>query len=399
MTATPEASVSIDFQQVREQVKKLGENAPQRARQFEAMRREAGSVLADVARSGRLLLERVEAAVQFNPRLRSALPGDEALDEGFPLPNLPEKASLLAADGSQIFPDRHGSVYYSLINVGAICMARGEARAPSQTIRSRLLYDEQMYTENGRITERLVALMRDLGERTMLAELADGLETPILTLTDGPLELWDSGGPGEQAVFEKYFDEYLDALRALQQQGASTAGYIDKPGSDLVVRLLEIANLPLADLQQAGRERPFRGLTDVELLSPFLEPGERSAVFGIQSPTANRYSGDLALHFFYLNVAPRGAERPYLARVEIPSWVAADRGTVDDVHALLIEQSRILGARPYPYMLHRSHEVAVVSRDEKQQVEAMIELELMRQGLEVGPASYKSSAKQAGKRT
>ncbi len=59
-------------------------------------------------------------------------------------------------------------------------------------------------------------------------------------------------------------------------------------------------------------------------------------------------------------------------RVEIPEWVAANRTKVDELHATLIEQCKIMGSKPLPYLIHRSHEVAVVTMDEKRQIENMI---------------------------
>jgi hypothetical protein len=120
---------------------------------------------------------------------------------------------------------------------------------------------------------------------------------------------------------------------------------------------------------------------------------ERSAVFAIQSQSAKSYQDGLKLHFFYLNVGR--AERSYVARVEIPAWVAEDKGNLDNLHAVLIEQCRVMGARPYPYLLHRAHETAVVNLPEKEQVTAMITQELRRRGLAVGDLSNKQSAKQA----
>ena len=65
----------------------------------------------------------------------------------------------------------------------------------------------------------------------------------------------------------------------------------------------------------------------------------------------NSIPSALALHFFYLNV---GAENDdYLARVEIPAWVAENPAQLDTLHAVLISQCRMLGPRPYPYLLHR----------------------------------------------
>lgn len=393
--------MSLDFQQVRQQVVALGENAPRREEQRRELRARASAALTEWAGQLELLGQKVQAAVTLNPQLRSALPRREALDASAPLPPLPPAASLLAADGSQINPDRHGWVEYCLVNVGAIHMTHGSPAAPVHTIRSQLLYDEAMYTENGRLTERLVALMRDLAERQLLAELAETLPHPIITLTDGPLELWAGrAGEVEAKEFDRRFEEYLAALEKLKTLSASTAGYIDKPRGDLLVRLLEIATLPVGDLGKAGRDyRPFRGITDVDLLQDHLSPYERSAVFGIQSSAAGKYSGDLALHFFYLHVGAASDGRPYLVRVEIPAWVAEAPPMLADLHAVLIHQCKALGSTTYPYLLHRSHEVAVVTLDEKEQVETMIALELRRRGLvPEGPSNKQTTKNISGPR-
>jgi hypothetical protein len=72
---------------------------------------------------------------------------------------------------------------------------------------------------------------------------------------------------------------------------------------------------------------------------------------------------------------------------------------LDTLHAVLVSQCRILGSRPYPYLLHRAHEVALVSLDEKDQVISMIMQELRKRGVEVGEKSNKQANKDLGGRT
>ena len=309
--------------------------------------------------------------------------------------------TLLAADGSQINPDRHASVDYCLVNVGAIKMRHGRDDSPTTIVRSQLLYDEDMYTDRGRLTEQLVALRRDLYERELLADLAQGEGHPLITLTDGPLELWvGSAGGQNEPEFQRTFKAYLKALSRLHETGAVTAGYIDKPRGDLLVRLLEIALLELNELEEAGKrdKRRLLGVTDSDLFRGILAPGQRSAVFGIQSQNADMYAEHLGLHFFYLNVGGEG-DKAYPVRVEVPAWVAQDPQALDWTHAILVHQCKILGTRTYPYLLHRSHEIAVVTLDEKAQVERMIALELQRRGLGVRDGSQKQAVKDSAGRT
>jgi hypothetical protein len=72
---------------------------------------------------------------------------------------------------------------------------------------------------------------------------------------------------------------------------------------------------------------------------------------------------------------------------------------LDALHAVLVNQCRIMGNRPYPYSLHRAHEAALVTQEEKEQVTQMITLELRRRGIEVEGTSYKQSAKDLPGRT
>ncbi|HEX8918830.1 MAG TPA: DNA double-strand break repair nuclease NurA, partial [Chloroflexota bacterium] len=245
--------------------------------------------------------------------------------------------------------------------------------------------------------EDSVSLRRDLRERETLDQLSNGLPGNVLTFTDGPLELWSASGE-ETRELAMFREKYKGVLSRLQSRGAVTAGYVDKPRADLVVRLLELAKMSpeqLADRQFMRTYHPFRGVDDALLFSgqdqPWIFPGHRSAVFKLQSSSQNVYTGVLTLHFFYLNVGTTG--HPWLVRVEIPQWVADDPVKLDLLHAVLVEQCEIMGYKPYPYLLHRAHETAVVRLDEKTQVEQMLNMELRRHGAPIGEKSPKQTAK------
>lgn len=392
--------MSLDFQQVRQQIKALGEQAPWRARRLAELRQRAAELLTKHAQDLDALRQRVHTVTRLHdPNLRCALPAlenPEPLDAHYPLPPLPAQATILAADGSQIAPDRHAEVNYGLINVGAVQLRLGRPDAPVISVQSRLMYDEDLYTPAGTITEDQLSLMRDLEERRLLAELAAGAELPVITFTDGPMELWGAKDSPDSGEFERSLAQYHAALSSLRELNAATAGYVDKPFANLVVRLLEVASLPEDQLAGVKNSHPLQGVLDLELYRDLLAPGERSAVFALQSRSAQRYRDDLALHFFYLNVGREA--HPWLARVEIPAWVAQNRRMLDDLHAVLVQQCRILGNRPFPYLLHRAHEAAVVTLEEKEQVTQMIALELRNRGVEVGEISSKQSAKNSGGR-
>ncbi len=387
------AIVSLNFQQVQVQVKQMGDVAEVREKHLQELRQRAQAALEEYASQTRKLREKVDRlATGYDPYIRCALPAREPINTRKPLPQLPKNATLIAADGSQVNPDRHAEVNFCLINVGAIQLRMNSPEPPDSFVQGELLYDEQLYTPHGTITDNTLALMRDLNERRILLELATNAgSAPIVTFTDGPLELWSSFDPESATEYQRSLKEYLRVLSKLQEQGVTTAGYVDKPAANLVVRLLEIAITPADEYPEIRRIHPYRMVTDLYLFTQLLRPGERSAVFALQSRSASSYKEELGIHFFYLNVGRE--ERASIARVEIPGWVAKDSDRLDALQAILVHQCQILGNVAYPYLLHRAHEAAVVTRDEKEQLSQMIVLELRRRGLPVGGRSGKGSSK------
>ncbi len=386
--------MAIDFQQLRNQVIEIGNRTPARMERMAALREIAEGLFTDYSHQSEWLKNRVRQVVQnHNPNIRCAVPtsgapgAGEFLNGRVPLPELPESGTVLAADGSQIMPDRHEQVFYALINLGTIRMHYHTGTAPAIAVQTMLYDDDQLYTDFGRISDARLALMRDLYERRILSEMASGAQRPVVSFTDGPMELWGARDGMDVADYRESLDSYLEVLENLRTQGVITAGYVDKPGANLVVRLLELASLDESDLPGVQRSYPLRGVSDFWLFKELLHPGERSAVFAIQSMSSGHYQGDLALHFFYLNVGLHGS--PWIARVELPAWVVNQPGYLDILHAVLVDQCRILGVRPYPYLLHRAHEIALVTRKEKEQVTEMITHEMHRRGLVVTGPSQK----------
>jgi hypothetical protein len=392
--------MNLDYQSIRDQVKQLADTTILRERELGEKLKLALDLMESNAENLDGMRQKVGEVVRnHDPSLRCALPVEETLTASFPAPEPPGGVTIIAADGSQITPDRNAEVNFALINIGAIQMSPDTGEPPITTTNSQLLYDEQLYTTTGRISDAGLALMRDLNERGILAELAEQVAPPVVTFTDGPMELWGgkSGDSEERADFQQSLQLYLDALKRLYELRVITAGYVDKPSANLVVRTLEVLMTAQSELPEIKSIRPLRGVTDTALYRQILVAGERSAVFAMQSQSAKSYAGPLALHFFYLNVGREN--NPYLARIEVPAWVVAEREMLDNLHASLIEQCQVMGARPYPYLLHRAHETAVVKYDDKAQVTQMIVQELRERGVTVGEISAKQFAKQVAGRT
>ncbi len=390
----------IDYQQVYTRIKEIGVGAKERRKKKEESQAFARKLLSQYDSQFDLLRTKVDSAKAADANIRCALPLDESLASSYPPPDAVKEATLIAADGSQINPDRHAAIQFGLVNVGAIIMKLNSGETPQIKTDSELFYGDDLLPNGIPMSDGMVALKRDLAERTKLDELSKGIKGPVITFTDGPIELWGAKGEDGQS-YADFVQKYVGVLSRLQTRGVVTAGYVDKPSADLVIRLLEIASADNEQIQKLREYHPLLGVSDRWLFgepkNPLLPPGHRSAVFAIQSSSEKNYRGALSLHFFYLNVGTDG--HPWPVRVEIPKWIVDDKEKLDLLHGILVEQCNMMGSRPYPYLLHRAHETAVVKNEEKQQIEQMLAMELRRNNEEIDEGSNKQSAKDLKGRT
>ncbi len=319
---------------------------------------------------------------------RCALPAGEQMDVAVDLPPGENPYCVLAADGSQITPDAHEALSVALVNISLIHFQPGSGQAPSVTVNSRFLHNAGGQIVMEQISEEQVNLERDVGELRMLAKGLPENSHPVVALRDGALELFHQ--PRQGRYFDEGFKQYLEGMRALSQKNIILAGYIDKPRADLVVSMLPFS-------VSSRQDADLSGLSDVRLFQELLQPGQRSAIYKLLSSSGTHYQDDLGLHFFYLNTGSKN--KAWIARVEIPAWVAGDRQRVDLLHQALLDQCHLMGQRPYPYLLHRAHEEAVVHQDEKDQLLERLAFELQCQGLGISHRSHKLSAKELPART
>lgn len=384
----------IDYQQIYTRIKEIGQGARGRKKKKEEKQELARNLLNTYASELDLLRSKVDSAKQADSNIRCALPLNETLASSFPVPASVIQATLIAADGSQIAPDRHAALQYYLINVGAIAMQIGSGNTPEIFTATELhMLDE---FEDTFFSDSQVALQRDVSERKKLLEIAMKYSGMVIALTEGQLELWGAVDNDNSKNFEKSLQDYLDTLKELEKQKVSTSGYVDKPGANWVVRLLEIAALPQDELKNLKKSRPLAGVTDLWLFSQILGKHERSAIFALQAKSAEKYTESISIHFFYLNVGDE--KKPKIARVDVPLWVVQKKDVLNNLHYALIEQVKIMGNQPFPYLLHRAHEIAVVTYREKEEIDQMLAIEIRNNGGEVGEISGKQSAKNlAGK--
>jgi hypothetical protein len=311
-----------------------------------------------------------------------------------PLPPLPPDYQVLATDGSQIEPDRHGPALWYLLNIGWAVIQYGATPWAELASAPQLYYrPEDLYVRDGArqapVQGSRLDARRSVAEMEQLAALAARpAAVPRVALSDGFLLLWAYWEGPEGFVRDHFVAQFQAALRRLQAVAVPVAGYISRPrGADVVTLLRQAPPHQSACGRCRGTEPEapcaLDGLAD-RLLFDDLAPGERSALFESQT-LARYYPPELLPRFFYLNV---GRE---VARVELPAWAAVQPDLVARVHAVVVDQCRRgLG---YPVVLARAHEQAVVGGADRQRVE-----ELIRQALVVRGLPDQPSAKQASKR-
>jgi hypothetical protein len=319
--------------------------------------------------------------------------------EMIPATSTPEQAILIAADGSQIFPDYNASSLYYLLNIGVLVYYHGTDERPHQETQPGIFYnDGDMLDETRQVvsnrtvnSRRTVAEIKTLWQQSRLHR-HEGV--PTIAIHDGNLlkffggqDVSNSGG---------LIKEYLGLLVALRDLDTWLVGYVDTPRSSYLISLLHLLDLEPYEITEAmlRNDGELEGLTDATLFSRLLQPGERSAVMVQNSPTNYEYKTFNPNHeiaVVYINVS--STKTPHIARVDMPMWVARDPHALDTVHALILAQCRMQGLRPYPYALTRADELAYISGREKEQVEALIRRELRKNNVRSQDGSAKASSK------
>ncbi len=385
----------INYQQAYQQIKDIGAGSKERRKKKEEARELARNLLASFSFELDELKSKVDSAKAADSNIRCAVPLNEPLASHHPAPDSVIQATIIAADGSQIVPNRHDPLQYYVINVGAIAMQIGSGNTPEVETDTELHVLDEF--DDTYFSDSQVALQRDVAERKKLLGMAEKYSGTVIALTEGQLELWGSVDNENAREFEKSLQDYLHALEEMRQKQIVTGGYVDKPGANWFVKLLEIAGTPADELKNVRKNRLLAGVTDLWLFSQILGEHERSTVFALQAKSAEKYKGALAIHFFYINVGDR--KHPKIARVDVPLWVAENPNILNTLHSVLVEQSKIMGKSPFPYLLHRAHEIAVVTHREKEEIDRLLSRDILSSGGELGEKSGKQSAKDLQGRT
>ena len=378
----------LELSKIIEQVDAMSQELVQRQALYRRLLDNARQALIDFDHVDDTLRKKIDRAQEVDPTWRGAYPCDLSLNARFIPPPTKENASLIAVDGSQIYPNRHGPALYYLINTGVIILRQGTGEAPVVDTHPQVFYSENdLYDNNlNLLNTQMVNSARELEEMRQLAYSAEqerqhfggDLDHLIVAMTDGPLLIWISeeerSAAGEKAAQERV-RAYLQQLQRIKQSQAIPIGYVARPRSANVLRLLHVAQLEIEDItKESVRASRYRALTDATLFSN-LAPNQRTALFKSTARVNKRFADDgHEICFFYINVS-RHKGAPHIARVDIPKWAAEQPQMLDRVHSAIYGDC---DGTDYPYTLIRAHELALVTHQERQELENMLAIAYMR---------------------
>lgn len=379
--------MTLELSKVTTQVTHLGEQAAQRQRELDAVTPHVQQILRDHAEDDQL--RQLAQRAMETRHWRGAIPIGEPLDRAFDPPPHPARLSIVAGDGSQIYPDSHGIALYYLINIGTIIFRHGSGQAPIVNTYPTVSSETESPADDEIISGPVVNARRDVGELTRIADLAlaESATASTVALMDGTLALWVQTASIPEAEQDRVQRDYLQQLDRLREAHLPIGAFLSRPRSTSVTQLAYLATFDDPDKALSSvindRGPAFKGLRDTTVLTTWLQPGQRSALFEV-APAWNTTYRDRghSIHFFYVNVGT--ATQPEIARIEVPVWIAQDRSGVGLLHTAIVEQCKV--SPGYPYVLARSHEIAVVTNTERAEFEKMIATQLTRQGLEAQPS-------------
>lgn len=319
-------------------------------------------------------------------RWHGAVPTDEDPSGRLPVPAQAKELHVLAADGSQIHPDRHSGLAYALINIGSIHVEHGSERSPVTGSSPFLFFRrEDLHDSSGSpVSSALLHGRRDVAEMAALADMAEVRQgEPTLALLDNGLILWLALQDRDRRTVDvdRLVQAYLGELDRLREYGTPIAGVIDRPRHASVLRLLHLAQLEQAGIdEQMFKNHEFQGLADRQLFSEVLQPGQRSARFVYKTHGSLEFEERRhTVQFFYLRIGSR------ILRVEIPAWVGDSQELVDRAHAGIVQEANSTGG--YPYALARAHELALVTHQDRMSLENLLRGELAGRGFRPRPST------------
>ena len=309
----------------------------------------------------------------------------------------PHSYALIAADGSQILPDRHKPVVFAFVQAACACILYGCAEIPQaqrlaeeiqRDKRTRLLSEIDLPLGETANAAAEVSNLRDVMEIQLLADACTrfaALGVAPLVIADGsivPFALLNERTLANPLQTEKLLRPLITALNAMRAAGALVAGYIDRPNSAAIAQTCALLSLPpdaRDDAATRAAAASIEGVFDRHIFERILPPDRRSALFDpgwkVNEPN---FLGEHAMRACYANFGDGFGERATLARIEMPQWCASPADIA--VVTAVLRRHASLDPDGYPFILKAAHEQAVVTRDDQHEIEAALEQELLRHG-------------------
>ena len=224
----------------------------------------------------------------------------------YPPIDRPTPITVVATDGSQIYPDRHVEPHCYLLNISRIAFQYGTVERPLMESVPRFEYRREAFDEAfdqvlGTATADVVSALRDEFELAALFDVAQKARMPgrpILALADGTLIRWMLRRMRDYALEQKLIDRYTDTLAHFQADGIPLCSYISMPGNTEVVNLLRVHRGESDD--EPDPDASLAGVPDRWLFERILQPGERSAVFESASHIQKEYGARDRICYFYV---------------------------------------------------------------------------------------------------
>ena len=321
----------------------------------------------------------------------------ECPDGALEAPPRPPTVTVVATDGSQIFPDRHVDPACYLLNIGRVALHYGTTQPPLLSAEPSLRYRREDLAElapddadiaPGDLSAEVVSALRDELELRWLYETARDERPsgrPVVALADGTLIRWMLRGMKNRALENELLLRYVRILDRFQADGIPLASYVSRPANAEVVNLLRVH---LGEEGWDAGPDSLHGLQDRHLFERTLAVGQRSALFASRSEVLGHYGPHQIVAFYVRTEAEVG-------RVELPAWVAAAEGGawVDLIHAVLLDQVEKGGG--YPVILQEAHQRAVVRAEEREMFHRLLARRLRADGVAAGLTSGKAASKLA----
>lgn len=338
---------------------------------------------------------------------------DEPVNVMRPFGQVPTQYALIAGDGSQIMPNRHAAVQYYFVQAATACIVYGvdpanksaallKAEADAKLKPNHLEFDiNKLYENDELISASVVSNRRDALEIEILAErckaFAEAGVQPI-ALADGslvPFSLLNPAFMRDRVKARPIVERLTEALNTMRKAKALVAGYVDRPDSNGVVKAARLAGKPQSLISKQSLKQLEDGawpMFDRELYREVLPAAQRGALFDPGWMVNGKdwlARPNHSVRACYVNFGTGTGDRAMIGRIEMPIWCAPQ---ADVIAAVLYRQANL--GNGYPFILKAAHEEAVVTREDQQTLETLIQMELRERGITTD-ISLKQAAKNA----